>query len=192
MTLIYHIFADTGIESEILSEYGEVVRIGLNPTRNSYDNAVKADAYHVPIRKKADLVFLQPECKKWSPLGNGTGPNQISKAREIGQKYGKDYIIENVPNNDELRHDVRLYGSNFGLPVSYSRVFETSFELGDRPSFKDIDTTVSIRNSHFRSKEWWQNTKGYDTHRDRKDIVVKEGIPAAYVEWLLEEWVSNQ
>ena len=189
--LIYHIFADTGIESEILSNYGKVIRIGLNPTKNSYDDAIKADANNIPLQKEADLVFLQPECKKWSLLGNGNGKNQIELARELGKDLGKDYIIENVPRNDEIRQDISLYGSQFNLPLVYQRVFECSFNIDSTPSYDKPEVTYSVRESHRKSKEWWQKVKGYNTKRDRKDIVVKEGIPAHYVKFLVEKWLES-
>ena len=48
--LIYHIFADRGVESEFLSGFGRVVRVGLDPFENDYSEEIRADATAIPLR----------------------------------------------------------------------------------------------------------------------------------------------
>jgi hypothetical protein len=101
---ILHVFADEGVESEPLSAYGDVWRIGLDPRDSPYNaKVIEADAREpLPVSEDFDLVFLHPPCTFMSRLTNISGDrndheNFIPRAREIGQRYGDNYVIENVP-----------------------------------------------------------------------------------------------
>jgi len=60
-TLILHCFADYGTESEVLSDFGNVIRVGIDPKDTNESTPIKADAHiedkewDLPI--KDDVTF---------------------------------------------------------------------------------------------------------------------------------------
>jgi len=64
-TLILHCFADYGTESEVLSDFGNVIRVGIDPKDTNESTPIKADAHiedkewDLPIK---DDVTFDPDC----------------------------------------------------------------------------------------------------------------------------------
>jgi hypothetical protein len=196
--IIYHLFADRGIESEVLSQHGRVVRVGLEPKPNAYSEAVAADLSDgtAPFDETADLALLQPPCTRWSSMVSIDGcaddhPNLIDEAREIGEEYADEYIIENVPRAP-LDDPTVLSGDMFGLPIEYERAFETSFGVRDLPAqvrLSGPETTPYLYADHAR--EWWAAAKGYSDEYP-KQAIAKNCIPAPYLHFLLREWHESR
>jgi hypothetical protein len=192
--LIYHIFADRGVESEVLDDYGRVVRLGLNAVQNDASEVVRADATELPLRRAADLAVLHPPCTRWAKMTSISGepddhPNLIPEAREIGKEYAADYIIENVPRAP-LRDAVVLDGRMFGLPIRYERAFETSFAVEQPSRYASLsgDAETSPYFYSDRSREWWAAAKGYPDAYPKQHIA-KNSVPAPYIRHLLRCWM---
>lgn len=194
--LIYHIFADRGVESEALSDYGRVVRVGLNAVSNPASEAVMADATAIPLKPGADLAVLHPPCTRWARMTSISGdpedhPNLIPEAREIGKRVANDYIIENVPRAP-LNDPVVLDGKLFGLPLAYERAFETSFHV-KQPARNSTLSTETETSPYFysdRSCEWWAAAKGYP-NRYPKQHLAKNSIPAPFIRHLVRCWMAE-
>lgn len=207
---ILHCFADYGTESEILSNYGEVIRIGINPRDTNESNPIAADAHvkdkdwYLPIAEDVtfDLGVFHPVCSKWAATTSISGDpesheNMIPSAREIAEKYCDHYVIENVPNAP-LRDPVVLNGRMFGLPIKYERAFETSFRTPQPPREGSLLTndgasdTVETSTFFFseRSKEWWSATKQYDPRPYPKQHLAKNTIPGPYIHYLVRAWLT--
>lgn len=192
--LIYHIFADIGVESEPLSAYGNVVRVGINPRDTNESDPIKADARAIPLEPGADLAVLHPPCTKWSPLTSISGdpddhPDMIPLARELGKELADHYIIENRPNAP-LRDPVRLKGDIFGLPIEYERAFETSFHVEQPTIHMTFGTECSTYFSADRSKDWWRSVKGVSGDYPKEELV-KGGIPAPYIHYLMRAYLRE-
>lgn len=195
--LIYHLFADTGVEAEPLSAYGRVVRLGLDPDRTAFGSVLRGDATEPPLRAEADLVVLHPPCQRWSSLTTSNPaadreehPDLIPRAREIGRELGEDYVIENVPQAP-LEDPVRLEGSMFGLPVRYARAFETSFEVPEPPERPElVDRSGPFVNGDgqigaFRGDgEIWRSVKQVSGDYPSEELK-RSGIPAPYMHYLM-------
>jgi len=85
---IVHLFADTGIEDEVLTTFGDVTRVGIDPEPNPFSTVVQADARDPPLSGGFDLAVAHPECQKFSKSTDGTGDrddhdNQIPAARSV-------------------------------------------------------------------------------------------------------------
>jgi len=194
---ILHVFADRGVESEVLTSYGRVVRIGWNARDTNQSEPVKADAHHLPVQPdyEFDLVVLHPPCTKWSDMTSISGdadehPNLIPLAREIGEQYGKEYIIENKPRAP-LNISVKLDARMFGIPLAYERAFETSFEVENPPEQRsDVSNECSPYFYSDRSREWWASTKGYSGPYT-KTALAKNAVPAACMRWLMRQFLSS-
>jgi hypothetical protein len=192
--LIYHIFADRGVESEVLDDYGRVVRVGLNAVGNDASEAVRADATELPLRRGADLAVLHPPCTRWANMTSISGdpddhPNLIPEAREIGREYATDYIIENVPRAP-LRDAVVLDGRMFGLPIRYERAFETTFSVEQPSRYASLsgDAETSPYFYSDRSREWWAAAKGYPDAYPKQHMA-KNSVPAPFIRHLLRCWM---
>lgn len=192
--LIYHIFADEGVESEVLSAYGRVVRVGLDPIDTNQSEPIQADATEIPLKPGADLAVLHPPCQRWSSLTPIHGdpldhPNLIPDARRLGKELADHYIIENVPNAP-LDNPTVLDGRMFGLPIRYERAFETSFHVKQPPRYTTLETNSERVGRWQGPIEWWRSVKGYSGDYSR-DALLHSGIPAPYIQYLIRAWVED-
>lgn len=194
--LIYHIFADRGVESEYLSNYGRVVRVGLDPVENDYSEAVQGDATSIPLKPGADLVVLHPPCYEWSKATAhsrkaGTEyPDLLEKAREIGGELGDHYIIENVPEAP-LRDPVVLNGRHFNMPIKYERAFETSFPVTQPREKGKREDEATWWFEFSRPRAWWQAAKGGYGPWEKNDLV-KVTVPKQYLDYLFQFYFAER
>lgn len=193
-TLILHCFADIGVESEPLSAYGTVVRVGHDARPGGNGHAITADARELPFDDvRFALGLFHPPCTKWADMPNanaeGDAPNYIPLCREIANEYCDHYIIENKPKAP-LNDPVRLNGDVFGLPIEYDRAFETSFHVEQPPAHHTFGTEVSTYFYSDRSKQWWRSVKGVSGDYPKQELA-KSGTPSAYIHYLCREWLRE-
>jgi hypothetical protein len=209
--LILHCFADYGTESEHLIDFGNVVRIGIDPKDTNESTPVKADAHiqhkdwNLPIKDDVtfDLGLFHPVCSRWSVMTSISGDpenheNMVPSARMIAEKYCNHYIIENVPRAP-LNDPVVLNGRMFGMPIEYKRAFETSFEVPQPPREKLLLTTngpsEKVETSSFysseRSKEWWAAVKNYTPGPYTKRTLAKNATPGPFIYYLIRLWLME-
>lgn len=209
---ILHCFADYGAESEVLSQYGNVIRIGIEPEDRNDSLPIKADAHvlkedkewDIPIKEDVtfDLGVFHPVCSKWAATTSISGDpddhtNMIPSARSIAERYCDHYIIENVPRAP-LKDPIILDGRMFGLPIAYERAFETNFKVPQPPRHHrfwgaDGDPDTAETSSFFfteRSRLWWGSVKGVPARRYSKSHLAKNTIPAPYIHHLCRAWLG--
>ena len=194
---IAHLFADFGVEAEVLSSLGSVVRYTIDPRENEFvEKTVSIDLMEeMPAEDGFDLALLHPRCTDKSDMTSISGDSadhesQISRAREIATTIADDYIIENKPR-DELEQPVILNGSMFGLPINYERAFECSFSVSSPPRERQIgEKTVSPYFYTDRSVGWWKMVKGY-TGSYAKRHLSKNAVPAVYIQTILRSWLEQ-
>lgn len=193
--LVYHVFADDGVEAEALAKYGRVVRVGLDARDENESDPVRADARSFPLRPGADLAVLHPPCNRWAeasrhvPNRDENYENLIPVARNIGERYADEYIIENVPKAP-LDDPVVLHGRMFGLPIAMERAFETSFDVVQPPLQATLGDDISWWNEYSRPREWWATVKGYSPDY-RKDPLVKTAIPSPFIDYLVRAFLVS-
>jgi hypothetical protein len=187
--LIYHLYADEGIESDYLTRFGRVVRVGLDPVDRNDSAPVAGDVHRLPLREGADLAVAHPECGPWNTMNAVHGnqdeqPRQIQDAREVCRRVADHYIIENVPDAP-LKDPVILQGSYFGLPITKKRAFETSFHV-PQPSLQNTLTDHCANFDRYdRPRRWWESVMGVENWYPI-DPMVNAGMPRAYIEHLLQ------
>jgi hypothetical protein len=191
---ILHCFADGGVESEVLTEFGTVVRVGLSPSNKNGSNPIQADATALPIKDdtRFDLGLFHPPCTKWSDMPSANtenAPNLIPNAREIARKYCDHYIIENKPRAP-LIDQIELSGDMFGLPIEYTRAFETSFAV-DQPAKQRRFGTAKGQPFFYTeySAEWWACAKNYAPKYSAKHLS-RNAVPRPYLYHLLNHWIQ--
>lgn len=192
-----------------MSDFGNVVRVGINPRNTNGSSPVRADAHvdnkpwGIPFNESTefDLGVFHPVCSKWAATTSISGNPQehldmIPSARRIAEEYCKHHIIENVPRAP-LRDPTILNGRMFGMPIEYERAFETSFDVPQPPREKQLFTTdgpsATTETSSFffseRSREWWAAVKNYSPKSYHKEHLAKNVIPASYIYYLLRLWL---
>lgn len=211
--LILHCFADYGTESEVLSDYGQVIRIGINPHDVNDSEPIAADAHikdedgeknwGLPLQESVTFDFgvFHPVCSKWAYTTSISGDpdehtNMIPSARSIAGRYCDHYVIENVPRAP-LNDPTVLDGRMFGLPIEYERAFETNFRVPQPPRHKrfwgrDGQEDTAETSSFFfteRSRRWWGSVKGVPVQAYPKQHLAKNVIPAAYIHHLCRAWL---
>lgn len=186
--LIYHLYADEGVESDYLTRFGRVVRVGLDPTDRNDSEPVAGDCSNLLLRPGADLAVAHPECGPWNTLnalhGNADEqPRQIKDARAVCQEVADHYIIENVPKAP-LRDPVVLQGAYFGLPITKERAFETSFHVPQPQIQQSLTDHCANFDRYQRPQRWWEAVMGVENWYPI-DPMVNAGMPRAYIEYLL-------
>lgn len=192
---ILHCFADTGIECEVLSGYGDVTRVGINPQDNPFTHElIQADARDVSFNRVFDVGVFNPPCQKWTPGARmndttDTHENLIPVARDLAQEYCEEWIIENVPQAP-LNDPVVLNGGLFGLPLHYERAFETSYHVPEPPRQSQLGRPNGAFEQHHANGDWtgsiglWKSVKGY-SHEWPSRQLKRSTIPRAYLEYLI-------
>lgn len=218
--LILHCFADYGAESEVLAQYGRVIRVGIDPVDTNESEPIAVNAHlidaetgerrtvegaggeprdlHMPFPDDLtfDLGVFHPVCTKWAEttsIGGDPGehPNMIPSARAIARKYCRHYVIENVPRAP-LEDPIVLDGTSFGLPIAYQRAFETNFDVEQPPQY-DRPWAENETSSFFfseRSRRWWASVKGVAPRNYPKKHIAKNTIPAPYIQHVCRAWLE--
>lgn len=196
---ILHGFADHGVESEALRLYGDVTRATLNPVEYPHSEAIRADLSDpdsVPFRDGSfALGVFHPPCTAWSDMPGankaGDAPKLIDEARELGERYCEQYIIENKPTAP-LRSPTVLDGRMFGLPIKYERAFETSFDVPQPPRQARLTEPAETSTFYYpeRSPEWWRVAKGGIPDRYPKQHLAKNCLPLPFVHYLIRAWMD--
>lgn len=181
---ILHGFADEGVETEALSCYGKVVRVGLDPQDTPFTfDTVERDLLEFEPTVSFDLGLFHPPCYKWTQRKGEDAENLIPETREWAEKHCENYIIENQP--DAPLHDpVILKGEMFGLPVAYERAFETSYAV-EQPSFRG-GYKYRHRVENTRTKKYWASIKGYTPEYYTGQTLALNSTPRCYINWLLQ------
>ena len=194
---ILHVFADTGVECEVLSGYGDVTRLGIDPEPNPYtDTLIEADAHDAAeyLSGTFDLGLFHPPCQTWTPGArmNGTTddhPNLIPLARSIAREYCDEWIIENVPDAP-LHNPTVLNGGMFRLPLHYERAFETSYHVPHPPRQASLSRPNEKFETHHANggfqgrKELWKSVKGYSHDWPSKPLK-RSAVPRMYLNYLI-------
>jgi len=187
--LIYHLYADEGVESDYLTRFGRVVRVGLDPTDRNDSEPVAGDCGNLPLRPGADLAVAHPECGPWNTMNAvhenaDEQPRQVAQARQVCRAVADHYIIENVPKAP-LKDPIILEGAYFGLPITKRRAFETSFHVPQPPLQQRLTDHCANFDRYDRPREWWESVMGVENWYPI-DPMVNAGMPRAYIEYLLQ------
>ncbi|WP_435124059.1 hypothetical protein [Halobaculum sp. D14] len=198
---IVHLFADTGVEDEVLHTFGDVVRVGIDPSPNPFSAVVQADARDPPLSNHFDLAVAHPPCQRWSVAtpGGGTDPEEhpdyIDDARDACQRLADHYIIENV-RDAPLRDPVILSGGMFGMGIHYPRAFETSFPVPHpqradrwRPERGPLAEQGKHGNAWVGTNDGWRLAKGYSHDWPGRELK-RHAVPAPYLRRLLYWWLA--
>jgi DNA (cytosine-5)-methyltransferase 1 len=160
------------------------------------------------LLERAGLVWASPPCQAFTayrrrPSHVRSRPNLIPATRELLQRAGRPYIIENVPGaREHLRLPIQLCGSSFGLDVRRHRLFETSFPVlappcnhsWQTPRFPPATNRTNPRCT-VEVGVWriplavQQRAMGIDWMELTE---LSQAIPPAYSRWLAEQYLATE
>jgi DNA (cytosine-5)-methyltransferase 1 len=110
----------------------DVTGVDIDPQPKYPFTFVQGDAleYLAAHGHEFDFIHASPPCQGYSVLkrfGGGDTPKLIGAVRELLQRSGKPWVIENVQGaRQDMINPIMLCGSSFGLGVRRHRIFETN------------------------------------------------------------------
>jgi DNA (cytosine-5)-methyltransferase 1 len=201
----------------------EVVGVDIEPQPHYPFEFHQADAlaFAAAHADEFDLIHASPPCQVYSATANAhttQHPDLLAPTRELLQRLGKPYIIENV-ERAPLINPVLLCGTMFGLSapdvdgvelqLQRHRLFETSFPVGMAPSPCAHDGRPvggSYKGARRRTPEDRDRKRrggytpalpvraallGIDWMNTRDEHELAQAIPPAYTEWLGREALAE-
>ena len=187
----------------------EVVGVDINPQPNYPFEFIQADVLNMDIGflQDFDAIHASPPCQSYSDLAKrnrnaDAHPRLIEPVREMLDKSGRPYVIENV-EGAPLQNPIVLCGTMFkGLRVIRHRLFEANFPLvapehiphKEHPRVHTLDK----RKNHYGKTDEWKDfvqvTGGGNSSvaaaRDAMGIdwmtkkEINESIPPAYTKYI--------
>lgn len=156
----------------------------------------RIDANELPISEETtfDIGWFHPPCGFVSPMSDtGSGsrddwPNLIPLARELGETYCEDYVIENKPS-EHIDEEVVLDGHMFELGIEYARAFETTFPVEQPKRQNRIADTSPFYYTEWSSGEW-AACKGSTTEFSKSHLA-KNTIPSAYIDYIMRHYYRH-
>jgi len=154
------------------------------------------DVFDIPptFFQQFDLIHASPPCQAYSwsaKRWKKDFPDLIGKTRELLNRTGKNYIIENV-QGAPLRKDLVLCGEMFKLRVIRHRIFEifgfTTTQPKHEKHKKSYYATVAGHggDSYSYKLEDWKTAMGIDWV-DKKEHLTQM-IPPKYAEYIASNY----
>ena len=164
-------------------------------------NFIQSDVFDLPLSffEEFDIIHASPPCQNYTwaaSLHRNRGityPDLVGRTRQLLNKIGKPYIMENVLGAP-LRKDLVLCGVMFGLEVVRHRIFEILGFTVLQPSHIKHKPPLSNRHSAYPSVaghgghgytckfEDWKKAMGIDWVTKREHLT--QMIPPKYSEYI--------
>lgn len=187
----------------------DVVGVDIDPQPSYPFEHHVADALQYAARhgREYDAIHASPPCQGYTALAavhGNTWPRLIEPVRDLLDRVGRPYVIENVQGSP-LRRDLTLCGLGFGLQVFRHRYFEAggwTVTQPEHPSHRghrvsgwrhgtryDGDMVAVYGSGGGKgSIADWQQAMGIDWTGDRHEIA--EAIPPAYTQYIGEQLIA--
>lgn len=165
------------------------------------------------------FVHASPPCQGYSPHVSSSSsewagtrgkdePRLVGRVRTLLAHAAVAYVIENVVGaRDELRANLLLCGTMFGLPIPRHRLFEATFPVGNpwhRPcsgvarryaierGWDPRDMTVTGKGRNAGTKERWAEVMGWPGDVKVTQHGLREAIPPDYAEHIGRAFLESR
>lgn len=193
-----------GISQGVKNVYpdAEITGVDIKDGHNYPFNFIQSDVFKLPLSffEKFDLIHASPPCQAyiWANKKNERlkHPRLIEQTRDLLQKTGKPYTIENVPGAP-IRQDLLLCGEMFeGLRVIRHRKFEISgFMVLNPPHIKHKKsvingTAVGVYSGGINPGFWGNKEKQIEFRKKRKSsyYMQVEGHGGDSARYKIDDW----
>jgi DNA (cytosine-5)-methyltransferase 1 len=172
--------------------FTEIVGVDIEPQPNYPFEFIQADALLFLKTRAAqflgfDLIHTSPPCQASTPMGNRwqnpRWPDLIPQTRELLERSGVPYVIENVVGAP-LHDPLMLTGEMFGLSTSRPRLFELGgwFAMSPPKMRRQADAVAVYGKADGR--RLWTRSDGSEL---RAWTSIEEGREALGVPWMQTE-----
>ncbi|WP_371378837.1 DNA cytosine methyltransferase [Sporomusa aerivorans] len=183
----------------------EVTGVDIEYQKNYPFRFIQVDvmALTVEFLQEFDFIWASPPCQRytlagtqWRNIGKEY-PDLIEKTRELLQRTGKPYVIENVPGAP-LINPVMLCGTMFGLRTYRHRMFETNFPVQQLIHPKHVAKNAKMGRPP-KDNEFLQIVGHFSGVPLARDILglpklnqyeLAQSIPPVYSKYLAEEYLG--
>jgi len=199
VTLVYDLYCGHGGVGLALDGLDiEYIGVDIMDRSETYPGEfVQADASQPPLDAGADVVWASPPCTAYSSLSPSYyGSREAAlrecptipelRVREIADRLGAEYVIENVPGATREGHldtGCRVNGLAFGKPYDLERHFETSFAVPDALDTGDPSVKIQTRDDDDQSAADLAQAKNVPLSWGKQGV--RSAIPRCYVNWIL-------
>ncbi len=174
----------------------EVVGVDIEPQPHYPFEFHQADALTYPL-DGYDAYHASPPCQLWAYGYNPYRekyPDYISAIRDLFNREGKLYVIENVPRSP-LRKDVTICGCQLGLPhIRRKRIFELNWgvpnRLPEQHDHRALSITVTGTGTPTGTWKAWGRALKLKEFQDAMGIdwmvrkELSEAIPPSYTKYI--------
>ena len=171
----------------------EVVGVDINPQPHYPFEFHRTDAMTFPL-DGFDAIHASPPCQAYTKarkLQGNTHPDLVGPTRELLEKTGVPWVIENVAGAP-LKDPVTLCGTMFGLKTYRHRLFETNWELTPPAHPEHVAKQTKMGRppvdgefmqvvGHYSGAQAAREAMGIDWMNQRE---MAEAIPPAYTEFI--------
>lgn len=182
----------------------EVVGVDIEPQKNYPFEFHQADALEFITEHghEFDVIHASPPCQFGSVQTalryRGNHKNYIPEVRELLQRIGKPYVIENVENvRSHLVNPIKLCGSMFGLNLWRHRYFEVWPDMFwltppcNHSQLPVLITGTTRRKVGGRFEFTAQECRDASGLHWMTRAELDEAIPPAYTRWLGERLLET-
>lgn len=153
--------------------------------------------------KRFDAIHASPPCQLYSlthRINKNDFPDLIGPTRDLLEKIGVPYVIENVMEAaPELRDPVMLCGEMFGVETYRHRLFETNWGMVPPEHPKHVAKTTKMGRAPVEGEYMHivGNFSGVDKGREVMGMPwanrdgLREAIPPAYTEFIGEQLMHH-
>ena len=183
--------------------FTDIVGVDIKPQPRYPFTFVQADALEFVLNHlhEFDAIHASPPCQSYSVArhihrSKIVHPQLIGQTRELLEKSGKPWVIENVVGAPVHAGPAMLCGLMFGLKVLRHRLFETSFLLmmpshpkhprgnltNSRNGYSTGETGFVCVAGHNFVREAGAKAMGIDWMKTQEEVA--QAIPPAYTEFI--------
>jgi DNA (cytosine-5)-methyltransferase 1 len=193
----------------------DVLGVDIKPQPNYPFDFLQADAlqYLASVGDRYDAIHASPPCQAYSQTKamNKNNPNRrhhpdlVAPTRELLQRAGRPWVMENVVGAPLAGNVIRLRGNSFGLKVKRDRLFESSVLLLS-PQLIPMIGHSGLRDGRTRAPSMQRGDCDYLCVVGRNFLIAEArdamgipwmtsreivlAIPPAYTEWIGRQLVN--